>query len=130
MRDRAADTMSTSSRAWRTMERTCGSVASLPARSAAAWTSLAAPMTSATWCRTTSARSVPRGSRRSSRSRPSSSPATERSERHTDGNSATGASLDSAWATATSASSTATHIRRRTRAAVPRLSCAGVARAA
>ena len=51
--------MSTSSRAWRTMERTCGSVASLPARSAAAWTSLAAPITSATWCRTASARSVP-----------------------------------------------------------------------
>ena len=63
---------------------------------------------------------VPRGRRRSSRSSPSSSPATERSDRHTDGSSATGASLDSAWATATSASSTATHMRRRTRAAVPR----------
>ena len=87
-------------------------------------------MTSATW------RAHGVGPRRAARqpalqaqAAPSSSPATPRSERHTDGSSATGASCESAWATAASASSTATHMRRRTRAAVPRLSSSGVARA-
>ena len=61
-------------------------------------------------------------------SSPSSSPATVCSERHTAGSSATGASCDSAWATAISASSTATHMRRRTRAVAPRLRSSGVAR--
>ena len=48
MRESAAETMSTSSRAWRTRERTWGSVASLPAWTAAACTSRAASITSAT----------------------------------------------------------------------------------
>ena len=64
------------------------------------------------------------------RSRPSSSSATRCSERHTAGSSATGASRDSAWATAISASSTATRRRRRTREAAPRLRSSGVARPA
>ena len=75
-------------------------------------------------------RPAPAGSRRSSRSRSSSSPATVRNERQTAGSSATGASWDPAWATATSASSTATHMRRRTREAAPRLRSPGVARPA
>ena len=55
-----------------------------------------------------------RGRRRSSRNSPSNSPATVCSERQTAGRSATGASRDKAWSTACSASSTATHMRRRT----------------
>ena len=128
-RDTAADTMSTSSRACRTSERTWGSVASLPAPRAAACTSraardhlghLVAHRLGARRRRAGGARGAT--ARRARRRR-------VRSERQTDGSSATGASWDAAWATAISASSTAIHMRRRTRAAVPWLSCSGVARA-